>query len=70
MLLQSGQRAQAGGVSLAGRQEIGPGTGQLKQPDGVAGRGGVEDDVLILPVGRVVGEQVGELIKRGDLRGA
>ena len=46
LLVEPGQRAQAGGVALAVVEEVGPRPGQLQQPDGVAGGGGVEQDVV------------------------
>ena len=57
LLVQAGQRAQAGGVALAGLEEVGPRAGQLQQPDGVAGGGGVEDDVVVGAVADLVGQQ-------------
>ena len=48
LLVQTGQRSQAGCVALAFVEELGPRAGQLQQPDGVPGRGGVEQDVVEL----------------------
>ncbi len=69
-LLESSQRPQAGGVSFAVVKETGPGAGKLQQPDGMTGRGGVEDDVVVPLVGGIVGQQGGELVEGSDLRGA
>jgi len=38
----------------------------LQQPDGVPGGRGVDDDVVVLPGQRRVGEQRGELVESGD----
>jgi hypothetical protein len=51
LLLQPGQRAEAGGIALALLQKAAPGARQLQQADGVAGGRGVENDVV--EVGRV-----------------
>ena len=42
----------------------------MQQADGVPRGGRVEDDVVVLPHQVIVGQQGGELVKRGDLRGA
>ncbi len=47
LFFQTGQRAQARRVALACVEEAAPGAGQLQQPDGVSGRRGVEDDVVV-----------------------
>ena len=47
LLLQTGERPEAGGVALARLEEAAPGAGQLQEADGVAGRRGVEDDVVV-----------------------
>ena len=67
LLLQARERAQAGRIALARRQEVGPRPGKLQQADGMPGRRGVEDDVVIPGDQALVGQQGGELIERGDL---
>jgi hypothetical protein len=47
LLLQPGQRPQAGGVALACLQKTAPCARQLQQADGVARGRGVEQDVLV-----------------------
>ena len=47
LLFQPGQRTEARGIALARFEETAPGAGQLQQADGVAGRRGVEDDVVV-----------------------
>ncbi len=70
LLLQAGQRAQAGGVSLASLEEAGPGAGQLQQANRVARRCRIEQDVIVVARQRRVGQERRELIERGDLRRA
>ena len=70
ILLESAHGPQAGRVTLAVVEVAGPAAGQLQQADSVAGGGGVEDDVVVAHGGLGVGEQVGELVERGDLGGA
>ena len=70
VLLEPAHGPQAGRVALAVVKVAGPAAGQLQQADGVAGGGGVEDDVVVAGGGLGVGEQVGELVERGDLGGA
>ena len=48
LLFQAGQRPEAGGVALAGLEKAAPRAGQLQQADGMAGRGGVENDVVVI----------------------
>ena len=48
LLLQPGQRAEAGGAAGGGVDELAPGRGQGQQAQGVAGGRGVEDDVIEL----------------------
>lgn len=71
LLVEPGERSEARRVTLARREELGPVPGQLQQPDGVSGGGGVEQHVVErrdLAVG--VGQQRGELVERRDLGGA
>ena len=71
LLVQARERAQTRSVTLAGVEELCPVPGQLQQPDGVPGGGGVEQDVIEAGDGAVaVGEQGGELIEGGHLGGA
>ena len=65
--LKSGQRSQAGGPRGARCHEPCPGARQLQQPQRVSGRGGVENDVIVV---RRAGQQLGELVEGGDLGGA
>jgi hypothetical protein len=53
LLFEPREGAETGGVAVPFFKEPGPGAGELEEADGVAGGGGVEDDV-------VVGERVGE----------
>ncbi len=69
LFLQPRQRAEAGGIPLALLQKFAPGSRQLQQPDGVAGRRRIKDDMVILGQQRVVGQQRGEFVKGGDLGG-
>lgn len=70
LLFEPGHRAQAGGIAFSVVQEVGPRSGQLQQPDGVPGGGSVEEHVVEVGDGVVVGEQGGELVERSDLGGA
>ena len=70
LVLRAGQRAQAGGTFGIGLDEPAPGARQLEQADGVTGRCGVEDDVLVVAGHRWVGQQGGELVKGSHLGGA
>jgi len=70
LAFQPGERSEAGRVALALVEEVGPRAGQLQEPDGVPGRGGVEDDVVVVGREGRVGEQAGELVERGDLGSA
>ena len=47
LLFQSGERAEARGVALSRFEEAAPRDGELQQADGVAGRRGVENDVVV-----------------------
>ena len=66
LLVQSRQRAQATGVAAASK-ELAPTAGQLQQSDGVPGRRGVEQHMVV--TAGLVGEQGGELVERRDLSG-
>ena len=48
LLFQSGQRAKARRIAFAFFEEAAPGAGQLQQPDGVPGRRGIENDVVVV----------------------
>ena len=67
LFVQAGQRPQTGRVAFAGLEEVGPRAGKLEQSDGVAGGGGVEEDMVVGAVERWVGQEGGELVERGDL---
>ena len=47
LLFEARERPEAGGVALPCFKEARPGDRQLQQPDGVAGRRGVEDDMVV-----------------------
>ena len=47
-----------------------PGTGQLEQPDGVAGRCSVKQNMVVTPGQVIIGQQCRELVKGSDFRGA
>ena len=66
--LQPRMRAEAGGAPVVALEKAGPRLGQAQQAQGVAGRRGVEDDVVELR--GVAGQQAGELVEGGDLGGA
>ena len=70
LLLETGQRPEAGRVALALLEEAGPRAGQLEEAQRVTGGCGVEDDVVVAVGHRGVGQQRGELVERRDLRGA
>src|SRR5450755_4620871 len=61
-------RPQAGGSAIIAIQKSDPRPGQAEQPQGVPSRCRVEDDV-VEALG-IAGQEVGELIKGGDFRGA
>ena len=69
-LVEAGQRTEAGRVAEPVFEEGGPFAGELEQPDGVAGRGGVEDDVVVGRDGLRIPDQPRELIERRDLNRA
>ena len=47
LLFQTRQRAKTRGIALARFQKSAPRTGQFEQPDGVARRRRIEDDVIV-----------------------
>ena len=47
LLFEARERAEARGVAFARFEKARPGDGQLQQPDGVAGRRGVENNVVV-----------------------
>ena len=70
LALQSGAGAEAARALRTCLQVARPGAGKIEQPQGVAGRRGVEQDVVV-GVGLLrVDDQPRELIERGDLDGA
>ena len=66
--LQPRMRAEARRAPIVAGQEAAPRLGQAQQAQGVAGRRGVEDDVVV--AFSVAGQQRRELVERGDLGGA
>ena len=70
LLFQSGQRSEARRIAFPVFQKAGPGPRQLQQPDGVAGRRGIEHDVVVMFDQRRIGQQRRKFIERGDFRGA
>ena len=70
LFLQPCQGTEAGRIALAGLEKAAPGPRQLQQPDGVAGRRGIEDDVIEVGGQRRVEQQRGELVEGRDLRRA
>ena len=70
LLFQASQRAETRSVALAFLQESAPCAGQLQQPYRVPRRCGVEDDVVVIPGQRGIGQQCRELVECGDFRGA
>ena len=69
LTLEAGERAEARGLLGVG-EVVRPGGWQRQQPQRVAGRRGVEHDVVVALGGGRVGEQTGERVERGDLDGA
>ncbi len=67
LLVEPGERPEAGGVALPGVQKPAPRARQLQQADGVPGRRRVEDDVVVPGGDAGVGQQVGELVEGGNL---
>lgn len=67
LLLQPGQRAQAGSVTVAGLQKADSCPWQLQQPDPVAGRRGIEHDVIESCRELRADQQRRELVERGVL---
>ena len=67
LILQAGQRTQAGDPGGVCIDEAGPCGRQREQPQRVTGRRGVEDDVVIASGRFGVTKQRGEGVKRGDL---
>ena len=68
--VQARDRAEARDVALAVGEVGGPLAGQLKEPDRVAGGGGVEQDVVVASGHVRVREEGGELAEGRDLGGA
>ena len=66
--LQPRMRPEAGRAAVVAGQETGPRLRQAEQAQRVAGRRGVEDDVVEALA--AAGQQRGELVERGDLGGA
>ena len=70
LFFQPGQWPQTGSIALALRQKLAPCPRQLQQTDGVTGRRRVEHDMVVFPHQAAVGQERGEFVKGGDLRGA
>ena len=70
LLLQPGQRAETGSIAFVLVEKARPCARQLQQADGVTGRRGIEDDVIVADNQRRVSQQRGELVEGGNFRGA
>ena len=70
LLFEPRERAEAGGVAFSRFKEAAPCDGELQQADGVAGRRGVEDDVVVTGGDFGIGQQRGEFVEGGDFRRA
>ena len=69
LFLQPSQGAETGGIAFACLQKAAPGSRQLQQANGVAGGGGVKNDVIVIGSQRSICQQRGKFVKCGNFRG-